>query len=212
MNYFVSPSGLIKKVFNGSVWDSKQKKILLTFDDSPTEGVTEMILEKLKKENIRGVFFCVGKKANDSPDLIREIIREGHTIGNHSFSHQSLFLNLSRRKLEDEIITVNKLFAEKFDYNIKLFRPPYGRFNFLLLPILRRENMINVMWSVLTLDYKNNINLVKFTVQKYLINNSIVVLHDNIKSKEIIIQAIDKVINEAKNRGYEIGDPAECLR
>lgn len=212
MNYFVSPSGLIKKVFNGSVWDSKQKKILLTFDDSPTKEVTEIILQKLKKEKIKGVFFCVGEKANDSPELIREILREGHTIGNHTFSHKSLLFNLSRRKMEKEITTVNKLFNEKFDYNIRLFRPPYGRFNFLLLPILRRENMTNVMWSVLTLDYKNNINLVKFTVQKYLINNSIVVLHDNLKSSGIIIQAIDAVINEAKNRGFEIGDPAECLR
>ena len=187
MNYFVSPSGLIKRVFDGSVWDSKQNKILLTFDDSPTKGVTEIILQKLKKEKLKGVFFCIGEKANDSPELIREILREGHTIGNHTFSHKSLLFNLSRRKMEKEITTVNKLFNEKFDYNIRLFRPPYGRFNFLLLPILRRENMTNVMWSVLTLDYKNNINLVKFTVQKYL-------------------------INEAKNRGFEIGDPAECLR
>jgi len=212
MNFFISPPGFVKRILNGSVWNSGNKKILLTFDDSPTEGVTEIILEKLKREKIRGIFFCVGKKAEGSPHLISEIIKGGHTIGNHSFYHKDLFFYLRRKELGNEIDRVNKLFLEKYNYDIKLFRPPYGRFNFLLVPILRSKNLTNVMWSVLTLDYKNNINLVKFTIQNFLINNSIIVLHDNLKSKDIVIQAIDIILDEAKQRGFEIGDPEECLK
>lgn len=210
MNWYVSPPGFIRGLFKETVWESKSNKILLTFDDSPTEGVTERILEKLSQTNLKVVFFCSGEKSEREPDLVNQIIKAGHTIGNHGYNHKSLLFS-GKPELTEEIKKVNKIFKNSHDIDIRYFRPPYGRFTFSLETVLKNENMINILWSLLTLDYKNNLNLVKFTVGKYLNSNSIVVLHDNIKTNKIINQVIDMILAEAEKRGFEIGEPKECL-
>ena len=68
------------------------------------------------------------------------------------------------------------------------------------------------MWSLLTYDYKADLNLVKKSAQNYLESNSIVVLHDNLKSKDIIIDAINIIFEEAEKKNYSIGNPDECLK
>ena len=67
------------------------------------------------------------------------------------------------------------------------------------------------MWSLLTYDYKNDLEVVKFGVKKYLRNNSIIVLHDNIKSKNIILDSISLIVDEARSRNYQFGEADECL-
>jgi hypothetical protein len=69
-----------------------------------------------------------------------------------------------------------------------------------------------VMWSLLTYDYKNDFDVVKFAVSKYLRSNSIVVLHDNNKSKDVIKDSINFIADEAARKGYSIGEPIECLK
>ncbi|MBZ0200165.1 MAG: hypothetical protein K8H86_09880, partial [Ignavibacteriaceae bacterium] len=75
-----------------------------------------------------------------------------------------------------------------------------------------RLGLKNIMWSLLTYDYKNDINVVKFAVQKFLKDNSIIVLHDSLKSKEIIADSIELIINEAEKKGFTFGEPDECLK
>ena len=67
------------------------------------------------------------------------------------------------------------------------------------------------MWSLLTYDYKNDLSIVKFAVEKYLNQNSIIVLHDNNKSKNIISDSISFIIDEARKRNYQFGETEECL-
>jgi hypothetical protein len=73
-------------------------------------------------------------------------------------------------------------------------------------------NQSVVMWSLLTYDYKNDFNLVKFITTKFLKNNSIIVLHDSMKSKGIILDSINTIVEQAAENGFEIGEPAECLK
>ena len=73
-------------------------------------------------------------------------------------------------------------------------------------------NLKAVMWSLLTYDYKNDFNIVKFAVRKYLEKNSIIVLHDSLKSKNIILESINYIVEESSRRGFQIGVPAECLK
>jgi hypothetical protein len=68
------------------------------------------------------------------------------------------------------------------------------------------------MWSLLTYDYKNDINLVKLVASKYMRRNSIIVLHDSLKSKDIIVDSINFIAEQAEKNGFEIGEPAECLK
>ncbi len=68
------------------------------------------------------------------------------------------------------------------------------------------------MWSLLTYDYKNDLNLIKLAVNKYLKTNSIIVLHDSLKSKNVVLEGIEIIFEEARKRGFEIGEPAGCLK
>ena len=76
---------------------------------------------------------------------------------------------------------------------------------------MKMYNLKNVMWSLLTFDYKNDLSIVKFAVKKYLKNNSLIVLHDSLKSNNIILDSISLIAEEARNRNYEFGVAEECL-
>ncbi len=211
MKYLCNPPGLIKAVFNDFVWNSVSGKILLTFDDGPIPETTEKILKILNKNKIKAAFFCVGNNIKLNPSLAEYILSEGHLIGNHTFNHKKV-TKLSKKNLDDEIESFNKFLEDRFGYEIKYFRPPHGKFNLGLNKQLREKNMTNVMWSLLTYDYKSDIKLYKEIVKKYLEADSIVVLHDNIKSKSIIADSIEFLLKTVSERKFEIGEPAECLK
>ena len=90
---FTKVPNFIQRFFPNIIWKktTDEKKIWLTFDDGPEEEVTEFILETLKKLNIKASFFLIGKNIQEFPELTKEIIKEGHIVGNHSFSHLNGF-------------------------------------------------------------------------------------------------------------------------
>lgn len=211
MKYLYDPPGLLKNIFKEFNWNTVNGKILLTFDDGPLPETTQSILKILNKNNIRAIFFCVGGNVQKYPELVNEILAEGHTVGNHTFNHKIL-TKLTRDGIKKEISSFNDLVREKFNYNAEYFRPPHGKFDFAVKRILKEKNMKPVMWSLLTADYKNDLNLVKFAVDNYLKHNSIVVLHDSLKSKDIILNSIEYIIDKAGKMNFEIGEPSGCLR
>lgn len=211
MKFKYTPPKIIQNLFKDFIWKSKCKKVLLSFDDGPNPNTTVVILKKLKEYKCKAIFFCVGENIERYPELTRKIIDEGHVIGNHSHSHKDI-LGTNRIIIENEIKqcsdSINKIVGNLPNY----FRPPRGRFNFRTQNQISKHDMKNVMWTLLTYDYKNDLNIVKFAVQKYLSKDSIIVLHDSNKSKNIIAQAIDFIFKEAKRKGFEIGEPLECLK
>lgn len=196
-------------MFPGFRWNSGVNKILLTFDDGPVPGNTEKILKKLEEHRIKGLFFCVGNNIRNNPSLAAEIIKEGHLIGNHTYNHTKLTSVDFDAKIE--IDGFNRIAGDKLGIEVKYFRPPHGRFNLYTGRVLRERNLTNVMWSLLTYDFKGDLVKVKHSVSWCLEPDSIIVLHDNLKSKEIITDSIDYIVNEAASKGYEFGEPAECL-
>lgn len=210
MKFTYNPPGILKKIFSDYYWNTSNGKILLTFDDGPILETTEIILQQLSKHKVKAMFFCVGDNIRKYPSLVKEMIGEGHTIGNHTYNHKILRTLTSEEKTH-QIESLNKMMEDQFDYTVKFFRPPHGKFQITTDSLLKKLKLKNVMWSLLTYDYKNNIEVVKFAVKNYLSNNSIVVLHDSMKSKEIISDSINFIIEEAKRRNYTIGEPKECL-
>ncbi|AFH48961.1 Putative xylanase/chitin deacetylase [Ignavibacterium album JCM 16511] len=183
----------------------------MTFDDGPIPGSIEIILSELSKHKIKALFFCVGDNIQKYPELTREILLEGHTIGNHTLNHKIL-KTLSHKEKIEQIQSFNYLLRNDFGYEVKFFRPPHGRFQLNTNALIKKLNMKNVMWSLLTYDYKNNFELVKFAVTNFLNKNSIIVLHDSIKSKNIIRDSISFIIDEAANKNFSFGEPTECLK
>ena len=211
MKYLYNPPFFIKKIFNGFQWDSIVPKPLITFDDGPNPNTTELILKELDNYNIKTIFFCVGENLERYDSLAKEILSEGHEIGNHTYNHKRI-IRQKKSDVIDSIQKVQNIALEKFEYQIKYFRPPYGNYDLRTSSILKQLNLQNVMWSLLTYDYKNDINIVKFALTKYLENNSIIVLHDSDKSKDIIKDSIKIIIEEINKKNYKIGTPSECLK
>ncbi len=211
MKYSFNPPYVIKRIFNDFIWESSINKILLTFDDGPLPESTPIILKTLDRLNIKALFFCVGNNASKYPSLISDIIYQKHFVGFHSFNHENIN-KLSDNEFKSQISKFKFLLKEKYNYPLKYFRPPYGRFNLRTNKILKEANLTNIMWSLLTYDYKNDVNLVKFAMDKYLKNNSIVVFHDSLKSKDIIVDSLEILLERMINNGFEFGDPLECLK
>jgi len=210
LSYIINPPIIIKKLFKDFYWNTTNDKILLTLDDAPTIEATELILTTLSKNKIKAVFFCVGNNVKNHDALVKEILNEGHLIANHTFNHKKLN-KISKAEANVEIDSFNNIIKEKFDYDVKYFRPPHGKFTISTNGILKRKKMRCVMWSLLTQDYKNDFETVKFAVRNFLRKNSIIVLHDSIKSKQIIKDSINLIIDEAANKGFAFGEPEDCL-
>ncbi|OGU34803.1 MAG: hypothetical protein A2068_00140 [Ignavibacteria bacterium GWB2_35_6b] len=211
MRYKYNPPLIIKKIFNNFIWETSNNKILLTFDDGPNPGTTEIILEELNNQKIKAVFFCVGNNIHKYPELAKDILANGHLIANHTYNHK-IITKLPGAFAEVEIKRFNEIAEDILRFTPKYFRPPHGRFNFKTQKLMRQFKMKNVMWSLLTYDYKNDLSIVKYSVKKYLRKNSIIVLHDSLKSKDIICDSIKFIAEEAAQKGFEFGEPEECLK
>ena len=209
MKYHYNPPIILKKIFSDFSWNTNNK-VLLTFDDGPNPGTTEIILKKLSEEKIKALFFCVGENVQKYPELIKQIKDEGHSFGNHTFNHKILN-KISNEEKDYQISSVNKIFNDQFDIKLKYFRPSHGRFQLSTSSLMKKHQLKNIMWSLLTYDYKNDLSIVKFAVEKYLKPNSIIVLHDSNKSKNIISDSISFIADEVRKRNYQFGEADECL-
>ncbi|MDP3831005.1 MAG: polysaccharide deacetylase family protein, partial [Ignavibacteriaceae bacterium] len=170
-----NPPKIIKLLFDNFIWNTSNSKILFTFDDGPNVETTPIILKKLNDLKIKSVFFCVGNNLTQYPSLIDEILSEGHSIGNHTWNHKKV-TDFKINDYQEEISQFNFYMLEKFNYRVKLFRPPHGRFNFGFYRNSDKHQLKVIMWSLLTYDYKNDLKVVKFALQNYLSHNSIIVM------------------------------------
>src|ERR1017187_245766 len=86
---FVRPSYWVRRYYSDLVWrvPTSEKKIYLTFDDGPVPEVTPWVLDILKKFDAKATFFCVGENVEKYPDVYRRILKEGHSVGNHTYNH-----------------------------------------------------------------------------------------------------------------------------
>jgi peptidoglycan-N-acetylglucosamine deacetylase len=206
-----NPPYFVKKLFNDFIWDTSNNKILLTFDDGPTEVATLKILSILREKNIKAIFFCVGDNIKKYPELAEKILEEGHTIGNHTMNHK-LLTRMSREESIEELISFNKLINEKFNNSVRYFRPTHGRFNLKTKNILKECSMKCVMWNLLTYDFENSFEKMKYAIDNYLQKNSLIVFHDNFKCSEIIEKSLSYTIDLVSKKGFEFGEPEDCLK
>lgn len=156
---------------------AESQTAVLTFDDGPAPPFTEQILDILAEHKISATFFLCGKNVERHPEIARRILREGHTIGNHTYSHPFLFPR-SRKFIAREIDLAQETIERVTGMQPTLFRPPYGARWFGLMPILRKRGLKLVMWSVAGIDWKYQTQEIIRTTTRKMHSGAVILLHD----------------------------------
>jgi peptidoglycan-N-acetylglucosamine deacetylase len=191
-------SGWLRRIYSNVLWNipGKDKKIYLTFDDGPTPGITEGVLKILDEYNAKATFFCLGRNVERHPEVFEKIVRAGHSVGNHTYSHLRGWKTGNEHYLKDIEL------ADQF-IGSKLFRPPYGQIKPTQVKILAEKYRI-ILWEVMSHDYESRISkeCSLKAVLRYTKESSIVVFHDSVKAWPKLEYILPKVLEEFKGRGY----------
>lgn len=183
--------------------NSEKKNIYLTFDEGYEAGYTSNILSTLKENNVKATFFITAHYLNTQPELVKQMIDEGHIVGNHTVNHKSM-PDLTDEKINSEIMDLHQAIYEKFGYEMKYIRPPMGEFSERTLSITNSLGYKTVMWSFAYCDWDENKQpaeeTAKNTILKNVHNGEIMLLHGNSKTNTNLL---DTIIKEVKNMGYE---------
>lgn len=182
---------------------TKSKQVLLTFDDGPHNPNTTRVLEVLKKHNVKAVFFVIGKNISGNESIIKQMVSEGHQIGNHSFSHHNWIDVWSKKKVTEDFAICEKLIHE-FQPNSKLFRPPYGVTNPNIASAVKKLNLQSVGWSIRSYDTSiKDVEKIKQRILSKLKLGAIILLHDRL---DFMPELLERLIPAIKESGYEFTD------
>jgi peptidoglycan/xylan/chitin deacetylase (PgdA/CDA1 family) len=152
--------------------------IVLTFDDGPHPDSTPVLLELLAAYGYPATFFLVAEQARQYPDLVRAIMEQGHTIGNHSLRHDNLLMLRSYRRLRADIGKSQEIF-QALGVRPLLFRPPVGITNPSLGHVLRQEGMLAINYSCRAMDRGNRrVHGLARRILSRVAPGDIVMLHD----------------------------------
>ena len=189
---------------NGICLGNKDKKILyLTFDEGYEAGYTSKILEILKENGVKAAFFITAHYLNTQDDLVKQMLEEGHIVGNHTVNHKSI-PNLSEEEIRKEVMDLHTVIYEKFGYEMKYIRPPKGEFSEKSIKYTNKLGYKTVMWSFAYEDWNEDNQPKEEKAKEKIISNfhngEIILLHGNSKTNTMIL---DSIIKEAKNMGYE---------
>ena len=189
----------LQRLYGGVIWrmNPSSKVVYITFDDGPIPECTPLVLDILSKHGVKATFFMVAENAQRYPELLQRVREEGHSIGNHTYHHLRGCKTTKQTYMQD--ITVAKQVLQT-----SLFRPPHGRMTCSQKKALREAGYQIYLWDVLTHDYNPKYTLEKMLriVQRFTRNGSIIVLHDSLKSKDRMLQALPQIIKWLQAEGY----------
>ena len=174
-----------------------RKAVALTFDDGPNPNTTPVALELLKKYNAKGTFFMVGKAVAGNEEIIKQVVAEGHQIGNHSWSHP-LLTKISLEQAKSQINDTTEALKKASGQDVHIMRPPYGGIN---ATIQAAVDQSFILWDVDTLDWKNrNTASIMKEVRKAR-PGSIILMHD---VHQTSIDALPSVLQYLTEQGFEL--------
>ena len=208
--YWIKTNWIIKKIFSNYTWNisNTENTVYLTFDDGPIPEVTVWVLEELKKYNLKATFFCIGENIDKHPEIFKEVINEGHAIGNHTFNHLNGWRTATETYIEN-IRLCEELIEETLDYNLKskLFRPPYGKLKIAQSKAIRNLGYKIIMWDVLSADFDTTISKEKClaNVLSNVKPGSIIVFHDSVKAFKNLEYVLPKTLAFLKENNFKCG-------
>ncbi|MDQ3843631.1 MAG: polysaccharide deacetylase family protein, partial [Bacteroidota bacterium] len=203
------------------------KKLVLTFDDGPDPRWTPKVLDILSEKHVPATFFVVGMNAENNIPLIKRIYREGHELGNHTFTHPNI-AEVSHRRAVVEMESTRSLLECITGHSTILFRAPYNADfepekmeELLPVAIARTKNYLDVGESIDPLDWEPGITadsiLQRIIRRKDELNaasvsGNIILLHDaGGNSRKATIEALPKIIDYFQSKGYSFTTVADLL-
>ena len=174
--------------------------IALTYDDGPDPESTPALLDLLQEYGARASFFLIGDRAREHPEIVRRILAEGHTIGNHSQAH-SLWTNFFwRGSMRKEMARCQETLEAITGTRTRLYRPPFGLMNPFVEPALDALDLGLIGWSICSLDTVRT-NAAE-RVRRRLKSGAIVLLHDGGIPKDRVLSTSREILEEIKARGF----------
>ena len=191
---------------------NNSNKIALTFDDGPHPIITPKVLSLLKKYNIKATFFVIGANIDNYPEPLKQAVKNGHEIGNHTNSHRILKA-LSKKEILKEIEFCRKKIYDLTGYKSTLLRPPCGQFDDKLINIAKQNNDKIILWNIDTNDWSHmKTNEIIKTVSNNVKGGDIILFHDYISGEYHTIEALEKMIPMLLSKGYEFVTVSELLQ
>lgn len=199
--FFHKTIPLLRRIYPEMTWriPSSVPTVYLTFDDGPIPEVTEFVLETLGRYDAKATFFCIGDNIRKHPEVFRQVVDAGHSVGNHTFNH------LKGWHTEDQVYFENTAACQALLPPTRLFRPPYGRIRKRQAQHLLADHEI-IMWDVLTGDYSPSLSpesVLKGTTRACE-SGSLVVFHDSIKAWRNMSYALPRTIEYLLERGFRL--------
>ena len=194
-----------------TIWVGKPSRhaVALTFDDGPSPRYTPQILALLKHYQAKATFFVMGAKVEKYPRLIKAMLRDGHEVGNHSFTHPRLTktAQLGReRELERTRLDLDLLGCPE---EPKLIRPPYSAYDDRLVSYLKHTQRELVLWSIDSGDWRGlKAEAIAQNVLSRVRNGSIVVFHDSDEKsradRRATVNALQVILPALQAAGYQM--------
>lgn len=193
-------------VFRLPAGAGQKKRVFLTFDDGPIPEATPWVLDELDRFGVKATFFMVGQNVERHPELLEEVGRRGHDVGNHTLHHikgaSATTLRYMRDAAEGARLTGSTL-----------FRPPHGWLRRSQLKGLK-EHYTVVMYDLVTRDYSKRLTAdeVVENVKRYTRDGSIIVFHDSLKSLPRLREALPQALAWLSGQGYEFLTLTEAMQ
>ena len=189
------------------IGDQTQKVIYLTFDCGYENGYMENILDALKQSDVKATFFLVGNYLETSPELVKRMVAEGHTVGNHSYHHPDMS-SMDQASFEKELNTFEEKYKEVTGLSCcKYYRPPQGKYSEANLKMADKLGYKTFFWSLAYVDWYDNDQPTKEQAFEKLLGRihpgAIVLLHATSKTNSEILQ---ELIAKWKEMGYSFGE------
>ena len=202
------------KQFNAYYADQTDEKVLyLTFDAGYENGNTPAILEALKKHNAPATFFLVGNYLETSPDLVKQMISDGHTVGNHTYHHPDMSKISTKESFSKELKELEELYQQVTGQTMKKFyRPPQGKYSESNLKMAQELGYSTFFWSLAYVDWYEDKQPTKEEAFKKLLGRvhpgAVVLLHSTSKTNGEIL---DELLTKWEEMGYRFGSLEELV-
>ena len=175
----------------------EKPSIAITFDDGPSSRYTGRLLDGLKERSVKASFFLIGENAEENPVLVERIYKEGHLIGNHTYSHVQM-THLSEEAAVREIEKTDQVISAITGEHVAYMRPPFGAWQ---RELEVRMEVLPVLWSVDPLDWTTeNVDEIVSKVVTEVEEGDIILLHDCYASS---VEAALRIVDILQKEGYE---------